>query len=97
MAQAEGKAEYRKAEYGKRVQDLSVAQLESQLQKAFDESTPPDALENMPIAALEEAHAGALGGLGFYTPGITLRCSVVCSYEYPPGKVICRLQCDVSF
>jgi hypothetical protein len=82
-------------EYGKRARDLTVEQLESEIHKALAQAVPADAIRNMPIGRIEEAHDAALMRLGFV--GLTINCKVVCTFVYPPGKVECRVECNIVF
>ncbi|CAN5430004.1 hypothetical protein BH10ACI1_BH10ACI1_05330 [soil metagenome] len=80
--------------YGKRIGDMTVKQLESEVHNALAKAIPADAFENMPIGKIEEAHAAALKAIGFFPD---IKCKFVCKFVYPPGTVECTLECGFGF
>lgn len=82
--------------YGKQGRNLTVEQLENQMTQIICQATPSDALENMPINAIEEAYQKALKESGFVDIAPNLRCTVTCTFTFPPSRVRCTLNCSFT-
>jgi hypothetical protein len=88
---------------GRRAADLTLAQIESNLQETLAEVMSSDAVENMPIGRVEQAVANAIREQGLQWWPIPelpdVKCRVECQYIYVPfskGTLVCRLVCDIG-
>ena len=83
-------------DYDKRIDNMTVEQVEMEIHRALENAVRPDQIRNMPIGKIEEAHRAALRGLGFF-PLPKIKCKLVCTATYPDFKVECRLECEFGF
>lgn len=81
--------------YGKRFGDLTLRQLEIEIESAIRARLPKDARENMPIAKLIEAHLASLPRDGMFARA-KIKCTPKCTVN-SDGSWSCEISCEIEF
>ena len=80
----------------KRVTNMTLEQIEREINSALDKAIPPDAIKNTPIREIEKAQTAALEDIGFDRASFpSIECTLVCTGTWPNGGVTCTLECKI--